>query len=169
MSLFGNLEFNSLEDLLRNQLEDLYDTENRILEIVPKLIDASVSPELKRALDKHLRQTRNQVTRLDSIFHQFGQVPKRGMCAAMKGMLDEAEEMTGATGNPEVRDAALIAVAQRIEHYEIACYGAARTFAARLGKSEAARLLQATLDEEAAADRTLTQVAQGEVNAGALP
>ena len=167
MSLFGNLEFNSLDDLLRHQIEDLYDSEHQLLERFPKLVDTAVSPDLKQALDKHLQQTRDHAARLETIFRGLGWKAERGTCEAMKGLLAEVEEMTGAEGNPEIRDAALIAAAQKIEHYEIAGYGTARSLAMRLGRGEAAKRLESTLEEETSADRTLTQVAQAEVNAAA--
>jgi ferritin-like metal-binding protein YciE len=164
MSLFTNLEFNSLDDLFLNQLEDLYDAENRIVKALPKMVETAVNPDLKAAFSSHLRQTEGHVQRLESIFNQLGKEPKRETCEAMKGLLREAEEMLSAKGDPEVRDAALIAAAQRVEHYEMSGYGSARTFALQLGQHSIARILQTTLEEEAAADKKLTQVAEAEVN-----
>jgi len=164
MPLFTTYEFNSLEDLLLNQLEDLYDAENRLVKALPRMADAATAPALRRAFESHLEETKHQVERLNTIFQQLGRTPERETCEAMKGLLREGEEMIDAKGNPDVKDAALIAAAQRVEHYEMAGYGTARTFASRLGYSEAARLLQSTLDEEMAADKKLTQVAESEVN-----
>jgi ferritin-like metal-binding protein YciE len=128
------------------------------------MVENAYSADLKQALDKHLQQTRGQLTRLEAIFQKLGREPKRETCEGMKGLLTDADEMAHATGDPEVRDAALIAAAQQIEHYQMAGYGTARTLASRLGRNEVAQLLQATLEEEVAADKTLTQVAQAEEN-----
>ncbi len=166
MALFAP-EFNSLEDLFIEQLEDLYDAEHRITDALPKMADAATSVELKQAFQKHLRETENQVVRLEQIFSQLGKEPSRETCAAMKGLLSEGEDMVKAKGDPYVKDAALIAAAQRVEHYEMAGYGTARTFAEQLGHSEAARLLQATLDEEGNANKTLTAIAEQGVNQAA--
>jgi len=168
MALFSTQEFNSLEDLLLNQLEDLYDAEHRIIRALPKMSEAAHSPDLKRAIDHHLAQTRQQVDRLDTIFRQLNKSPERETCEAMKGLLREGEEMVDAKGNPDVRDAAIIAAAQRVEHYEMAGYGTARSLAQHLGYAEAVRLLQTTLDEEKEADQKLTQIAESQVNIHAL-
>jgi ferritin-like metal-binding protein YciE len=168
MGLFNSQEFNTLEDLFLEQIEDLYDAEQRIIRALPKMIEAARDPDLKRALDKHLAETRQQVDRLDTIFRSLNKTPKRETCEAMKGLLREGEEMVSAKGNPEVRDAAIIAAAQRVEHYEMAGYGTARSLAQHLGHQQAAQLLQATLQEEKHADQVLTQVAEMSVNAHAL-
>ncbi|HLH38146.1 MAG TPA: ferritin-like domain-containing protein [Bryobacteraceae bacterium] len=167
MALFSP-EFNSLEDLFLEQIEDLYDAEHRIIRALPKMIEAAQDPDLKRALDQHLAETRNQVDRLDTIFRSLNKAPERETCEAMKGLIREGEDMVGAKGSPEVRDAAIIAAAQRVEHYEMAGYGTARSLAQALGHSEAARLLESTLQEEKNADQILTQVAERSVNVHAL-
>jgi ferritin-like metal-binding protein YciE len=163
MGLFSSQEFNSLEDLFVEQIEDLYDAEHRIIRALPKMIEAAQDPDLKRALDKHLGETRQHVDRLDAIFRTLNKTPERETCQAMKGLLSEGEEMVSAKGNPDVRDAAIIAAAQRVEHYEMAGYGTARALAQHLGQQQAAQLLQATLDEEKRADQILTQVAESSV------
>jgi len=168
MSLFTSLEFNSLDDLFMDQLEDLYDAESRIVKALPKMAAAATSPTLKGAFENHLKETLSHVDRLETIFQQLGREPERETCEAMKGLLSEGEHMIDAKGDPSVRDAALIAAAQRVEHYEMSGYGTARTFAARLGHAEAARLLQATLDEERAADQKLGKIAEAEVNVHAV-
>src|SRR5882672_9292825 len=127
MSIFTLEEFRSLDDLFLYQIEDLYDAENRIVKALPRMIDAANTPELKHALDSHLNQTHEQVARLRAIFTQIGQKPEGETCEAMKGLLREAESMIEAKGDAAVKDAALIAAAQRIEHYEIAGYGTARS------------------------------------------
>lgn len=167
MALFGP-EFNSLEDLFLEQIEDLYDAEHRIIRALPKMSEAARDPDLKRVLDKHLAETRNQVDRLDTIFRSLNKTPERETCEAMKGLIREGEDMVGAKGSAEVRDAAIIAAAQRVEHYEMAGYGTARALAQQLGHTEAARLLESTLQEEKAADQVLTQVAERSVNVHAL-
>jgi ferritin-like metal-binding protein YciE len=163
MSLFSK-EFNSLQELLINQLDDLYDAEKRLTEALPKLADAATSPQLRTAFTEHLDQTRNHLTRLDSAFQRLGQRPGHETCQAMKGLLSEGEEAVSAKGDTAVKDAALIAAAQRVEHYEIAGYGTARTFANQLGYTEIADLLQSTLKEEGAADKLLTEIAERQVN-----
>ncbi len=168
MSLFTAQEFRSLEDLFLTQIEDLYDAEKRIVQALPKMADAAHTPELKQAFADHLDQTREHVERLDTIFRQLGRTPERETCEAMKGLLREGEEMMSAKGDPIVRDAAIISAAQRVEHYEMAGYGTARSLAMHLGHTEAARLLQTTLQEEEASDRKLTEIAETEVNARAL-
>lgn len=164
VKLFTTTEFNSLDDLFRDQLRDLYDAETRLTDALPKMAEAAHSPQLRSAFNDHHRETQGHVRRLEQIFSQLGDEPKRETCEAMKGLIAEGEEMVNAKGDADVKDAALIAAAQRVEHYEIAAYGTARTFAQRLGQNDAARLLQQTLDEEGAADKKLTQIAESSVN-----
>jgi ferritin-like metal-binding protein YciE len=168
MSIFTMEEFRSLDDLFLYQIEDLFDAENRIVKALPKIIDAANTPELKQAFDQHLSESHDHVDRLRAIFTQLGRKPEGETCEAMKGLLREAEGMIEARGDAAVKDAALIAAAQRIEHYEIAGYGTARSLALHLGHTDAARLLQTTLEEEIRADRTLTEIAETEVNARAV-
>jgi ferritin-like metal-binding protein YciE len=168
MALFGNLEFNSLEDLFIEQIEDLYDAENRIVKALPKMSSAAHTPDLKRAFTQHLSQTRQHIDRLDSIFRALNKTPKGQTCEAMKGLLAEGDSMVDAKGDATVKDAALIAAGQRVEHYEIAGYGTARSLALHLGHTEAARLLQATLEEEKQTDKKLTEIAENEVNVHAV-
>jgi ferritin-like metal-binding protein YciE len=164
MGLFTNLKFDSLDDLFHEQLQDLYDAEHRLTEALPKMVEAAHSPELKQAFNQHLMETRGQVGRLEEVFQTLGLEPKRSTCEAMKGLLSEGDEVLSATGDPDVKDAALIAAAQRVEHYEIAGYGTVRTLAHRLGHHQIAELLQETLDEEGNADKILTEVAESSVN-----
>ncbi len=163
MALFGT-EIASFEDLFVQQIEDLYDAEQQLTDALPKMADAANSRELKQAFLTHLKETQNQVTRLEQIFQQIGKEPKREICKAMKGLIAEGDQIVKAKADPEVKDAGLIAAAQRVEHYEMAGYGSARTFAERLGRSEAARLLQTTLNEEGNADKKLTAIAEQTVN-----
>ena len=164
IKLFTSPTFDSLDDLLLEQVEDLYDAEKRLLEALPKMAQAANSPELKTAFNNHWRETEGHVRRLERVFDQLHQRPQRETCEAMKGLIEEGQQMAGAKGDPAVKDAALIAAAQRVEHYEISGYGSARTFAERVGHREIARLLQETLDEEKAADKKLTEVAEQSVN-----
>jgi ferritin-like metal-binding protein YciE len=165
MGLFSSdLALNSFEDLFVEQLQDLYDAEQRLTKALPKMAEAAHSPALKSAFQEHLRQTTKQVSRLEQVFEGMGKSAQAKTCEAMRGLVAEGDEVISAQGNPSVKDAALIAAAQRVEHYEIAGYGTARTFARQLGKSDAARLLQETLDEEAATDKKLTELAETTIN-----
>ena len=164
MGLFTSKEFNSLDELFLDQIRDLYDAEKRLVEALPKMAEAASSSELKAAFNDHLRETEGQVRRLEQVFRHLEENPSRESCAAMKGLISEGDEMVQAKGDPAVKDAALIAAAQRVEHYEMAGYGVARNFAQRLGHTAAASLLQQTLDEEKKADLKLTQIAERSVN-----
>ena len=168
MSRQGSAEFRSLEDVLAHQLEDLYEAEVRILDGLPKMAEAASSRPLKDLLQKDLEEARRQLQRLEGVFTMMGLRHAGVTCEAMKGLIKDCEVAAGAKGDADARDALLIASVQRIKHYEIAGYGSARTFAARLGLHDIARQLQFTLQEEAAADRKLTEVAEAEVNAAAV-
>lgn len=164
MGMFTSLKLDSFEDLFLIQIKDLYDAEQRLIAALPKMAEAAHSPELKRAFEMHLEETRDQARRLEQIFNLLGESPERQTCEAMKGLVEEGADIIKAKGEDEIRDAALIAAAQRIEHYEISGYGSARTFAQRLGLSDAVRLLQETLDEEGNTDKILTHIAEESVN-----
>jgi len=164
MGLFTSTELNSLQDLLIDQLKDLYDAEHRLTEALPKMAEASYSSSLRQAFLSHLEQTKNHVTRLEQAFAQLGVKAERETCQAMKGLIAEGSQVIGANGDPFVKDAALIAAAQRVEHYEMAGYGSARTFADQLDLASIAELLQETLDEEGEADEKLTELAMSEIN-----
>lgn len=163
MGLFSTT-LNSFDDLFVDQLQDLYDAEQRLTKALPKMAEAAHNASLKSAFQEHFRQTENHVRRLEQVFSQLGKSPQAKTCDAMKGLIAEGEEAISAKGDPDVKDAALIAAAQRVEHYEIAGYGCVRTFAQRLGHPQAARLLQETLDEEAATDKKLTGLAERSIN-----
>lgn len=164
MALFTSTRFDSFDDLFIQQLRDLYDAEIRLTEALPKMCEAASAPELKSAFDRHLQETEGQVHRLERIFQELNLEPKRETCAAMKGLIVEGDEMIQAKGDAAVKDAALIAAAQRVEHYEIAGYGTARNFALHLGHAHIAELLQQTLDEEKQTDEKLTAIAESSVN-----
>jgi ferritin-like metal-binding protein YciE len=139
MALFSSMQLNSMESLSLDQVQDLYDAEQLLVKALPKMAEAAHNPSLKAAFQQHLRETENQVNRLEKVFQTVGQTAKSKTCQAMKGLIEEGEEIVSATGDPNVKDAGLIAAAQRVEHYEISGYGSARTFARRLGKQEAVR------------------------------
>jgi ferritin-like metal-binding protein YciE len=164
MGLFASMKLETLEDLFLYELKDLYDAENRLTDALPKLAKAATSPELRKAFQNHLQETQGHVSRLERIFKQLGHEPERETCEAIKGLISEGEEVMGAKGNAVVRDAALIAAAQRVEHYEIAGYGTARALARSLGLEDIPEILTQTLDEEGNSDRTLTAIAEGSIN-----
>jgi ferritin-like metal-binding protein YciE len=169
MGFLISTEYNSLEDLLAEQVKDLYDAEHRLVEALPKMADAASSTELQDAFLDHLEQTKNHVARLERVFASMGVKAERETCQAMKGLVSEGSQAIHSKGsNPAVRDAALIAAAQRVEHYEMAGYGSARTFAEQLGFSEAVDLLESTLEEEREADKKLTTLATQRINADAM-
>jgi ferritin-like metal-binding protein YciE len=152
---------NSLQELFVNELRDLYSAEQQLVSALPKMAGAATSNDLQNAFTKHLEQTRTHVTRLEKIFNALGTTGAGKECQAMKGLIKEGEDAINAMGDTAVKDAALIAAAQRVEHYEIAGYGTVRTFADKLGFDDAASILQDTLDEEGATDKKLTSLAEG--------
>jgi ferritin-like metal-binding protein YciE len=162
------MKIESMEELFLQQIEDLYDAEKRLVKALPKMAEASTSLMLKRAFESHLQQTEGHVARLENIFRQLNKAAKGETCDAMKGLVSEGEDMVSHIDESPLRDAGLIASANRVEHYEIAAYGSARTFAQTLGLSQAAGLLEQTLQEEKEADQKLTQLAQQMVNDEAL-
>ena len=158
------MTLDNLENVLVLQLRDLRSAEVQLIDALPKMAEAAANPDLRSAFETHLQETRQQKTRLDQAFRLLGKKPETETCEAMQGLIAEGEEIIGLEGDPDVKDAALIAAAQRVEHYEMAGYGCARTFARRLGLTEVARLLQETLDEEGNADKILTHIAESSVN-----
>lgn len=154
---------NSLQDLLVHELNDLYSAEHQLAAALPKMVNAATSSELQNAFDQHLQQTHQHINRLENIFADLGIHKSGDECVAMKGLIKEGDETIRAVADTTVRDAALIASAQRVEHYEMAGYGCARTFANKLGYGEAADLLQQTLDEEGDTDKKLTKLAEGSI------
>jgi ferritin-like metal-binding protein YciE len=162
------MKMQSLQDLYVDQLKDLVSAENQILKALPKLAKAARSEELRSAFEAHLDQTETHVARLEQIFDRLGVSPKGKKCKGMDGLIKEGKELLDADAEEDVLDAGLIAAAQRVEHYEIAGYGCARTYARMLGDDEAATLLQETLDEEAETDKRLTEIAENKVNARAV-
>jgi ferritin-like metal-binding protein YciE len=163
-----SLKLNSLRDLYVEELRDLFSAENQLVKALPKMAEAASDSHLKTAFTAHLRQTKTHVTRLEQIFRQLGEKPSGETCEAMKGLIVEGEEMIKASGEATVRDAGLIGAAQRVEHYEMAGYGTARSLAEHLGENAAAQILQQTLEEEGEADQKLTEIAESEVNLHAV-
>jgi len=155
------MKMKSLEDLYVDQLKDLHNAEKQLVQALPKMAKAATSVELQQGFQDHLEQTRTHVERLDSIFSRLGTSPGRKKCVAMEGLIEEGQEAIRLEGDPMVKDAALIAAAQRVEHYEIAGYGTVRTFANHLGFDKDSDLLQETLDEEGETDKKLTALAEG--------
>jgi ferritin-like metal-binding protein YciE len=157
----------TLDDLLLKELRDLYSAEKQILKALPKMVKAASSQALKDAFQEHLEVTEKQLERLEEVFTELDKSSRGPKCAAMEGLVEEGSELMKEDAEPMVLDAGLIAAAQRIEHYEMAGYGCARTFARVLGLDRVADMLQETLDEEAEADEKLTALAESEINAEA--
>lgn len=151
----------NLQELYIEQLQDLYDAETQLISALPKMADAASSPDLRKGFTQHLVQTQTHAQRLEKILSGLGASLKSKPCEAMKGLVKEGDEVIKMRGDADVKDAALIAAAQRVEHYEMAGYGVVRTFAQHLGQTEARKLLQSTLDEEGATDKQLTSIAEG--------
>ena len=153
------------QDLFELELKDIYSAEKQLTKALPKMAKAATNEELKQAFESHLGETEGQIKRLEKIFKQLDvSVTRVEKCKAMEGLIEEGKDIMEEGLEPEVLDAALICAAQKVEHYEIASYGCARTFARQLGHSDIAKLLQETLDEEGNADKKLTQIAESVVN-----
>ncbi len=150
----------TLEQLLLEEIRDIYDAEKQLVKAIPKMAKAASSTELSDALKEHLEQTQGQVQRLEQVFEALGTKAKGKTCAAMKGLIEEGQEAIGSEASDEMKDLAIIGAAQRVEHYEIAAYGTVRTFAERLGNQDIVDLLQETLDEEKEADDKLSDISQ---------
>lgn len=158
----------TLRDLLIEELSDLYSAEKQLVMALPKMAKASSSENLRQAFEDHLQETEGHVSRLEQIFEELEEKPKRKKCKAMEGLIEEGSEIIKEKEASPVKDCALIGAAQRVEHYEIAAYGTARAIAEVLGLSNAAKTLQETLDEEGDADKKLNNLAESEVNESAL-
>ena len=159
------MEMTSLNDLLIHQLQDLYDAEHKITEALPKLAGSVEETMLKKAFEQHLSQTRDHIQRLEKCFNLLGETPQRIPCKGIDGLLAEGDELIQEKGSIDALEAGLIAAAQKVEHYEMAAYGSARTWARQLRQKEVADLLQKTLDEEGDTDKKLTEIAmKGGVN-----
>ena len=155
------MQFQTLNDVLAEQIGDLQSAEQQLIAALPQMASSASNGELRKAFEHHLEQTREHARRLEQVAQHLGTPVPQEECKGMKGLIAEGEEILKATGDPNAKDAALIAAAQRVEHYEIAAYGTARTLAKQLDMSEAAQMLDDTLDEESAADSMLTKLATG--------
>jgi ferritin-like metal-binding protein YciE len=158
------MSMESMKDLYHHELKDLYSAEKQILEALPKMAAKASDAELRQAFEEHRVVTEEQVTRLQTIFDDLKLNPGNKKCKGMEGLIEEGEELLKEDADPDVRDAALIGAAQRVEHYEIAGYGTARTYARQLGFDNHVELLQRTLDEEGKTDERLTRLAEGRIN-----
>lgn len=163
MGLFTK-DIKTLDDLFVHTLQDIYYAENQITKALPKMIDKATDPQLKQGFETHLRETENQIKRLEQVFQMHGHQPKAVDCPAIDGIIKEANETAGEISDKEVLDAALLASAQAVEHYEITRYGTLIAWAKRLGRDDCASVLQQTLDEEKATDKKLTTMAESKVN-----
>ncbi|MCI0423154.1 MAG: ferritin-like domain-containing protein [Acidobacteria bacterium] len=157
----------SLKQLYIEELSDLYDAESQILKTLPKMIKTASSLGLRKGFTQHLEETKTHLERLDQLFDDMGGRPKTRKCKGMRAILEEGEEILNSGAHAELLDAAIIAAAQRVEHYEIAGYGCVRAYAGLLGDNDAAEMLQVTLDEEKMTDHTLTELAK-QINFQAL-
>jgi len=154
----------TLDDLFIHELRDIYNAEKQLVKALPKMAKAASSERLQAGFQEHLQQTQGHVDRLETIFESLEVKGSGVKCAAMEGLVEEGAEAIDMDAEPPVRDAGLIAAAQKVEHYEIASYGTLATFAELLGHSEAVELLQQTLAEEKETDQKLTQLAESEIN-----
>ena len=154
------MQLQTLQQLFEHEISDLYSAENQLVQALPKLAAAATNDELREAFQHHLEETRDHLRRLEEIRGELG-ITSTEECKGMRGLIQEGEETVNAGGDPVVKDAALIAAAQRVEHYEIAAYGTARTLADELDLDDAEDLLDQTLDEESNADKLLTKIATG--------
>ena len=163
MGLFSK-DIKTFDDLFVHTLQDIYYAENQITQALPKMIDKATDPQLKQGFKTHLAETKNQIKRLEQVFQIIGQSPKGVNCPAIDGIIEEANEIAGEIADKDVLDAALIASAQAVEHYEITRYGTLAAWAKQLGREDCANLLKQTLKEEEATDKKLTAMAESKVN-----
>ena len=163
MGLF-NKDIKTMNDLFAHQLQDIYYAEKQITKALPKMISKATNPQLKAGFETHLKETETQITRLEQVFKMHGHTPKAVDCPAIDGIIKEANESAGEIADKEVLDAALIASAQAVEHYEITKYGTLIAWAKQLGRNDCASVLEQTLREEKATDQKLTTMAESRIN-----
>ena len=161
---FFSKDIKTIDDLFVHTLRDIYYAENQILKALPDMISKATDPQLRQDFQAHLGETKNQVARLEQVFRQHGQEVSGVNCPAINGIIEEANDVAGEVDDKAVLDAALIAAAQAVEHYEITRYGSLIAWAKQLGREDCARLLQQNLDEEKAADKKLTALAESRIN-----
>ena len=162
------MELETLKDLYIHELKDLYSAENQIMKALPKMAKAATNEELIAGFKEHLEQTEKHAERLEQILESHGETTRGPKCKGMEGVIAEGDEMIKEDAEDDVKDAGLIAAAQRVEHYEMAGYGCARTYAELLGDTKGAKLLQQTLEEEKATDEKLTELAKSTINVEAM-
>jgi len=163
MGLFTK-DIKNMDDLFMHTLRDIYYAENQIVKTLPDMIEKASDPQLKQGFKTHLNETKNHVQRLDRVFESLGQKAQGVDCPAIDGIIEEADDVAGEVADKRVLDAALIAAAQAVEHYEMTSYGTLIAWAKQLGRQDCANLLQQTLEEEKATDKKLTAVAEAQVN-----
>lgn len=161
-------ELNSLTDLFEEELKDVYGAEQQVMESLPKMIEAASSKELKDKFERHMKQTEQQLKRLEQVFEMLDLEPEAEDCEGMAGIIEDGEKILEAHGEPHVKDAAIIAAAQKVEHYEIASYGTLKEFAMTMGLDDVAEKLSMTLNEEHKTDTMLTDLAERAVNVKAV-
>jgi ferritin-like metal-binding protein YciE len=161
--LYERISMDTLAELLEDELKDIFNAENQLIKALPKMAKKATSPKLKQAFTSHLKETEGHVQRLEKVGQSLGIKLTGKKCHAMEGLVEESKEVIEEDGQGAVIDAALIGAAQRVEHYEMAAYGTVRAIAEKLGHKDVARLLEQTLDEESAADKKLTSIAEDEV------
>lgn len=158
------MKIKSLEDLLADELKDLYSAENMIVKALPKMAKQTKSAELRSAFEEHLDQTKNQVERIEKACNELGISPRGKKCVGMEGLIEEGKEIMANGEDTDAMEAGLIGAAQKVEHYEIAAYGTAAAHARQLGFTSVAQLLDRTLEEERLTDEKLTKIAENQVN-----
>jgi len=158
------MKLENLRDLFADHLRDLYSAESQLIKALPKMAKAATNPDLKAGFEEHLKQTEEHAKRLKKVCEQLNISPKGKKCAAMEGLIEEGKELLDEDADDAVLDAGLIAAAQKVEHYEIAAYGTAKTWAGQIGLQDAVSLLEETLAEEKETDAKLTEIAQAMVN-----
>lgn len=157
-------EMNSLHELFVHELMDTLDAEHQIVEALPKMMEAASSPTVKSKFEQHLNVTKQQIERLNQVFQKLDMQPQREHCDGMAGIIKDGQKVLMMKGDPATKDAALVAAAQKVEHYEIAAYGTLATFAHTMGHHDLAQLLETTLGEEKMTDKMLTEVAERSIN-----
>lgn len=157
----GTTQLSTLNEALESQLNDIYDAEKQLVQKLPQVAQAVSNPSVRKAIENHLEETRQQINRLDQVFNLLDSTPQTKTCAAMRGILQEADEVLSSAGNQKVKDAVIVGALQRVEHYEIAAYGTVCAFADELDLDDVADLLEETLEEEKDADKKLTGLAEG--------
>jgi ferritin-like metal-binding protein YciE len=163
MGLFSK-DIKTRDDLFVHTLQDIYYAEKKIVKSLPEMVGKANNPQLKQAFQSHLGETKEHVTRLEEVFRMRGVKPQAVDCPAIDGIIKEADAVVSEVESKDVRDAALLAAAQAVEHYEMTRYGTLVAWAKQLGRNDCAQVLQRTLDEEKAADKKLTSIAEGSVN-----